>query len=169
MFLRHSNSFMPDCSKKRNLSHKEWVVYQFYCCDFDSSYKNVFLHTSFIEGLVIDKSIDQHPFPTVEEKEKVKENPNYKRGFRNALTLLESDISGESKLLHKLYDDRNALIHNIARKPNPLDQNGIEMMRNKMWQNILDIYKTSDFIDRLFRERGYEFSPKERCSSITTY
>lgn len=152
-----------DCNnrKKYNLTHNEWVLYQF-DCGFYRSYKNVFLHTSFLEGLILDKSQEKTSFPTEDEREKIEEDQNYKRGFRRALKILKEDLNNEYRLLHKLYDDRNKLIHSIARLPRPLDQDGIESIRDTMWKHIIEIYKGSDFINNLFIEREYGFSPREK-------
>jgi hypothetical protein len=133
-------------------------------------YKDVFLHTSFLEGIIIDKSLQEYHFPFDEhEKKMFEEDPQYQRGFRSALKFLQAKLGTEEyKLLHKIYDDRNNLIHDIARTKADnelvgMDQRSIEAARDQMGHNILVIYRGSHFINELFRDR-YGLLPKKEIS-----
>lgn len=140
-------------SVNKSLSHDDYVRYQFYCGKnrFVASYKNVFLHTSLVEGLIVSKSEEANPYPDEKEKEN---NAKY-RTFRYALVILKKLLGDEYKILHVLYDDRNDLIHDITK----LDQNAIEEKIRKMWVHIVEVYKGSEFLNELFGNR-YNFSPK---------
>lgn len=142
---------------KKHLPHKEWVLNQFEKY-LTLSYRNVFIHTSIIEGLLIDESEEETPFP--DEKEKKKCQKQF-RIISYAMKLLGK----LNKNYKKLFENRNDLIHGIARKSNPLDQDNIEKKIKEMHSCIINIYKEK-YINNLFGKRGYKFYPKDKVNII---
>lgn len=160
------------CGKKYNdLSHVDWVNYQLKC-NLNNSLRNVLLHTSFIEAILIDKSEDIKGFPFT-DKEKCNVCNNRYRTIRGALKVLEKEkvISNNEKMdcFDKLFDTRNRLIHSVARKGKELDQNQIEKLRNDMYEKIMQIYRSSPVILGIFRERGYSLPSEERFYELSSH
>ena len=145
---------MISCSEKKNLSNPKYVQYQFYCVDLSAFYKNVFIHTSLLEGLIVRSAEEKVPH-TPSKCSSCGRKDEF-RTFRKALDILDDDIVVEKDLLHKIYNKRNELAHDFV----TLDQDKIDGNIKVVWKMILQIYKDSEFLNNLFY-KYYQFRPKE--------
>jgi len=157
------------CGKKySDLSHIDWVNYQLKCNLARRSLRNVLLHTSFIEAVLIDKSQD-----IIKLGEADREKGKKYRDIKIAIKILEDEelISYQGKsstresIFRDLFISRNDLIHGIVKLPG-LDQGQIEKLRNEAHEKILQIY-SSAFILKIFAEREYSLPSKEVISELS--
>jgi len=147
---------MIDCSKKRNLSNDEYVRYQFNCTKLNAFYKNAFIHTSLLEGLIVSNSEQKEPH--ISQKCECCGRVDNFRSIRKALNILKPEIDdgdGNWELLQEIFDKRNDLAHDFV----ILNQNAIESKIKEIWKMILHLYTNSGFINKCFEER-YGFEPK---------
>lgn len=150
---------MIDCSEKKGLSNTEYIRWQFYCGKLSSIYKNVLLHTSLLEGLIIERS-EKKISHIPSECQACRHKRDF-RTFREALGILDEEIGAAKKLLHKIYTQRSDLAHDITKQ----SQDEIDSQIKDIWGNILEIYKTSDFVNNLFQEH-YGFKPQSVVDAI---
>lgn len=150
---------MMDCLRKTGLSNIEYVKYQFYCAKLNSTYKNVFIHTSLLEGLIVDESERKKPH-IISKCSCCGYEKNF-RNFRGALNILKDEPCQNNELLHKIYNNRNNLAHDFI----SLQQIEIDSNIKNLWENILNVYEL-DFINKLFEER-YGFKPKDAIAKAT--
>ena len=81
-----------------------------------------------------------------------------------ALVLLKNQrllTPKEKGLYDDLFGARNELIHKIIEK----DQDIIDKEVVNLYCLIRNVYKKSDLINNLFKERGYKFEPKDKFKS----
>ncbi|TSC67980.1 MAG: hypothetical protein G01um101466_588 [Parcubacteria group bacterium Gr01-1014_66] len=134
----------PDCRnrKRHDLTNQEWVKYQL-DCNLDREIRDVLLHASFIEGVIIAESEKYHTFPYQDEKGKF-------RSFWKALNLLKGKMNDEFNPINEMRELRNELIHGIAK--NGFDQKTIERKRDSLYCLILKVYN-GNFMNNKFKER----------------
>ena len=123
---------------KRWKNHNEWVAEQFQNKYLKKSYRNVLIHTSIIEGMLIKKS---------GEKSFIAANK----------FLLDSGVIDSSE--HKTFDEirkiRNKISHNIfsGNSGAGLSQKDIDILLKEVIYKMHTAYKTSRFLNRnLFME-----------------
>jgi len=125
-----------------NLNHVDWVKQQFDKY-LNKSYRDVFVHSSMIEGILINES-GKDSFDTANK----------------ALLLSNKINSSEFCVFNELRKIRNTLSHNIF-KNNGLPQKEIDKLRNMLMTKILEAYSTSKFLDaKLIMKYQITRSPK---------
>ena len=124
----------------KNLSHKDWVKQQFDKYP-KSSYRNVFVHSSIIEGILVNES-GMDKFDSA-----------------NKFLLCSQKInSSEFCVFNNIRKIRNKLAHNIF-KGKGLSQNHIDKLRDDLMEEIHNAYKVSIFLDcKLFKKYKLERS-----------
>jgi hypothetical protein len=129
----------------KNLSHHDWVVQQFDKY-LRSQYRDVFIHSSIIEGVLVNES--------------------GKRSFdlaNKSLLCSKKIYSSEFCVFNEIRDIRNRLAHDIFKK-NGLAQNDIDKLRDDLIEKIHEAYKTSSFLEeKIFKKY------KIKRSSIITF
>lgn len=128
----------------KNLNHHNWVVQQFEKY-LKTSYRNVFIHSSIIEGVLVNESGED------------------KFDSANRFLLCSRKInSSEFCVFDKIRKIRNSLAHRVFKKRG-LSQKEIDKLRDDLMEKIHEAYKVSDFLnEKLFKE--YKIT---RSSSIT--
>lgn len=118
----------------KNLSHQNWVLQQFEVKYLKSSYRNVIIHASIIEGSL--------------RKESGKSNFDL---ANKSLLQSKKIISSEFCILNDVRNIRNSLVHESFK--NGLTQNEIDKLRDKLMEKIHIAYKVSSFLDEdLFKK-----------------
>lgn len=119
----------------KNLSHKDWVKQQFNKY-LKSSYRNVFVHSSIIEGILVNES-GMDKFDSA-----------------NKFLLCSQKItSSEFCVFNEIRKIRNSLAHDIFKKKLP--QNDIDKLRDDLMEKIQKAYKISSFLDKkIFKKYG---------------
>lgn len=154
-------------SKNSSLSHKEWIQYQFDCRDKKEQYRDILIHVSLVESILINESERYHSFPCPNEK------GNY-RNFRYAISLLKGIYKNkkdnkEFGKIENLWKCRCELIHGIIK--NGLSELEIKNLIKKIYKNIKIVYKSGLF-NKIFKnidvhkKRGYNFLPSKKLSSF---
>ena len=113
--------------KQKHLTHEAWVKDQ----KLRKTFRDVLVHTSLIESIIINESIKIEPLPNKEIK-------TY-RSFGKAITILDKNKIID---IYLLKEKCNELMHNIFRKKLNQDQN--EKIRDEMFNLINKIRKESD-------------------------
>lgn len=117
----------------KNLSHNDWVIQQFQKY-LRTSYRNVLIHASIIEGTL--------------------RNESRKKTFdlANKYLLYSGKInSSEFSIFDEIRKLRNSLVHDSVK--NKLVQNEIDELRDELMEKILKVYKISNFLnDKLFKK-----------------
>ncbi len=118
------------------LSHNDWVIHEYDARSLKSSYRNVILHSSFIEGAV--------------------RNSSNKDNFKQANESLKSTgtISPEEfNAFEDVREVRNKLIHEIFK--DGLGEDQILELRDTLNKKILTAYRISKFLDNIvFKKYG---------------
>lgn len=149
---------------EKKLSHEKWVECQFNKYN-KSCFRDVVLHTSFIESTIIAESERFHPFPCLKERGQF-------RTFGYAIELLKTNDDYKDKdfeAINDLREKRNNLIHGIMEEG--IDQNEIESRVGKIYEKIKEVYK-SDLFNKIFekfanfKKRNYGFLPKDKLSKF---
>ncbi len=152
---------MKEKIKKNLLPHEKFIEYQFDHY-LRKEYRDVLLHTSIIESIIIAESKSLHPFPCPNEKSKY-------RKFSYAIDILKKDKDKsdllEIKKVVSLWKKRNEMIHGIMEKR--YDQKQIEALRNILHNLLIDVYKL-DFLNNIFENRGYPFLPKNKIIELVS-
>jgi hypothetical protein len=124
------------------LSHNDWVIHEFNAKSLKSSYRNVILHASFIEGAV--------------------RNVSNKGTFKNANKSLKGTgtISPEEfNAFEEVREVRNKLIHEVFK--DGLDEDQIVRLRDTLMEKIITAYRISKFLDgNVFKKYGIQRLPK---------
>lgn len=118
----------------KNLSHQDWVKQQFDKY-LKSSYRNVFVHSSIIEAILVNVS-GMDKFDSA-----------------NKLLLCSQKInSSEFCVFNNIRKIRNKLAHNIF-KGKGLSQNDIDKLRDDLMEEMHNAYRISVFLnDKLFKK-----------------
>lgn len=126
----------------KHLSHKDWVIRQFDVNDLRSSYRNVILHASIIEGTVRNVS-SQGKFKQANDS------------LKKSRTITPE----EYRAFEEVRDVRNKLVHESFKDGYTQDE--IEDSRDTLMKKILTAYRISTFLDnRLFKKYGIPRPPK---------
>ncbi|MDP1845944.1 MAG: hypothetical protein Q8L09_04335 [Candidatus Moranbacteria bacterium] len=129
----------------KNLSHHDWVVQQFDKY-LRKQYRDVFIHSSIIEGVLVNES-----------KERSFDLANKR------LLCSKKIYSSEFCVFNEIRDIRNKLAHDIFKKDG-LTQKDIDKLRDDLMEKIHKAYKISSFLeDKLFKKY------KINRSSIITF
>ena len=122
----------------KRLNHTDWVVWQFNPRGLKATYRNVILHSSFIEG-VLRREVWG-------EKKKGSFHEAIERlSTRGRITSHERQVFMEVKNL------RNDLVHDSFK--NRFTQKQTEACLNDLWEKILKAYGISTFLDdELFKK-----------------
>jgi len=125
----------------KRLSHNDWVIQEFNAKSLKSSYRNVILHASFIEGAV--------------------RNVSNKGSFEKAnksLVGAETISLEEFNAFEAVREVRNKLIHQVFK--DGLDEDQILGLRDTLREKILAAYRISTFLDdRVFKKYGIQRLP----------
>ena len=125
----------------KNLSHKNWVLQQFEAKYLKSSYRNVIIHASIIEGILRNES-GKSMFDLANK----------------SLLLSKKISSSEFCIFNGVRAIRNNLVHESFK--NGLAQNEIDGLRDNLMENIHNAYKVSSFLDKnLFRKYNIKRAP----------
>jgi len=118
----------------RNLSHDDWVRQQFEDKYLKTSYRNVLVHSSIIEGTLRNES-GRKTFD-----------------LANKQLLCSGKISSsEFCIFDEIRDIRNRLVHDSFK--NGFVQNEIDGLRDELMKKILEAYRISSFLNvTLFME-----------------
>lgn len=129
----------------KNLNHHDWVIQQFEGKYLESTYRDVIIHSSIIEGMLANES-DEDNFDSA-----------------NKLLLCSRQIdSSEFCVFNKVRKTRNKLVHGIF-KNGGLPQNDIDELRDDLMKKIHEAYRMSNFLnEKLFKK--YKIT---RAPSIT--
>jgi hypothetical protein len=126
----------------KHLSHNDWVIRQFDANGLRSSYRNVILHASIIEGAV--------------------RNVTNKGNFKQANESLKDagrTTPAEFNAFEEVREVRNKLIHESFK--DGLTEDRIEGLRDTLRKKILTAYKISKFLDdEVFKKYGIQRLPK---------
>jgi hypothetical protein len=126
----------------KRLSHIDWVIHQYEANGLRSSYRNVILHASIIEGAV--------------------RNESKKGGFEQANKSLKGAgiISpAEFNAFEEVRELRNKLIHESFK--DGLDEDQILELRDTLREKILMAYTISKFLEsKVFKKYGIQRLPK---------
>jgi hypothetical protein len=126
----------------KRLSHNDWVIHQFDANGLKSSYRNVILHASIIEGTV--------------------RNESNKDSFKQAnKSLKDTGIMSpaEFNAFEEVRELRNKLIHESFK--DGLDEDQILGLRDTLREKILMAYTISKFLDsKVFKKYGIQRLPK---------
>ncbi|OGY58145.1 MAG: hypothetical protein A3C03_00205 [Candidatus Colwellbacteria bacterium RIFCSPHIGHO2_02_FULL_45_17] len=155
---------MIDCLRereKRDLSNRDYVYCQFTNKRLKTRYKNVFIHTSLIEGLIVDRSLRKES--QVRQKCECCGREDSFRSFRRAIEILRDDVGDQYNSLHEIYTIRNELAHDFI----TLDQAPLEQKIEEAWEKIINVYKNSEFLNELFHVK-YNFRPDKIVEDSTT-
>jgi hypothetical protein len=120
---------------KKWLNHNEWVLEQFQEKYLKKRYRNIFIHASIIESVLVNKcGID-----------------NFYSA--NKCLLYSKDInSTEFSMFDKIRKNRNKVAHEIF-KNKGFSQRDIDKILHELRATILRAYRTSNFLDRnLFKK-----------------
>ena len=117
--------------KQKHLSHKEWVKAQ----KLDKTFRDVLIHASLIESIIINESIKNKCLSKKEIK-------TY-RSFGNAVTILDKNKIID---IYNLKERRNKLMHDIFKEE--LNQDQIEKIRDEIFDIINKIYKESEIVKK---------------------
>ena len=123
----------------KNLSHNDWALQQFDKY-LKTSYRNVLIHASIIEGILRNES-GQEKFYSA-----------------NKFLFCNKQITiSEFKVFDELRNIRNSLIHDSFK--DKLEQNKIDELRDKLMKKIHESYRISNFLNkRLFEKYSIERS-----------
>lgn len=123
----------------KNLSHQNWVLQQFDKY-LKSSYRNVIIHASIIEGVLRNES-GKNTFDLANK----------------SLLLSKKITSSEFCIFNEVRNIRNSLVHESFK--NKLAQNEIDELRDSLMEKIHKAYKISIFLNKnLFKK--YKIPPK---------
>jgi len=112
----------------KHLSHNDWVIRQFDANGLRSSYRNVILHASIIEGAVRNES-NKDSFKQANES------------LRDAGIISPAEFNA----FEKVREVRNKLIHESFK--DGLDEDQILGLRDTLRKKILIAYTISEFMD----------------------
>jgi hypothetical protein len=111
-----------------NLNHNDWVKQQFDKY-LNKSYRDVVVHSSLLEGILVNES----GMDTFDAS--------------NKFLLCSQKISShEFCIFNAVRKARNALVHKPF-KGKGLLQKEIDKLRNTLYENILEAYKSSSFLN----------------------
>ncbi|OGL52764.1 hypothetical protein A3K55_01410 [Candidatus Shapirobacteria bacterium RBG_13_44_7] len=113
----------------RNLTHGEWVLQQFEERYLRSSYRNVLIHASIIEGTLRNESGSERFY-----------SANEYLNNNHIITPAEYYVFDEVR------DTRNKLIHDSFK--DGLEQNAIDELRDELMEKIHEAYRISDLLNR---------------------
>jgi len=117
------------------LNHNEWVLEQFQEKYLKKSYRNIVIHSSIVESVLVNKcGIDNF-------------------NSANKCLLYSKDInSGEFSMFDKIRKNRNKIAHEILKKKG-LSQKDMDKILHDLRTTILKVYETSNFLDKnLFKK-----------------
>lgn len=120
---------------KKWLNHNEWVLEQFQEQYLKKRYRNIFIHASIVESVLVNKcGID-----------------NFHSA--NKCLLYSKDINpAEFSMFDKIRKNRNKVAHEIF-KDRGLSQRDIDKILHELRTTILKAYGTSNFLDiNLFKK-----------------
>ncbi|KKW19074.1 hypothetical protein A2852_02045 [Candidatus Adlerbacteria bacterium RIFCSPHIGHO2_01_FULL_54_23] len=118
----------------KNLSHQDWVKQQFGKY-LKSSYRNVFVHSSIIEGILANES-GMDKFDSA-----------------NKFLLCSQKInSSEFCVFNNIRKIRNKLAHDIFKRKG-LSQNEIDKLRDDLMKEIHNAYIVSNFLNNKLFEK----------------
>lgn len=125
----------------KNLNHHDWVVQQFDKY-LRKQYRDVFIHSSIIEGVLVNES-GMDKFDSA-----------------NKFLLCSKKItSSEFCIFNEIRKIRNSLAHDIFKKKG-LAQKDIDKLRNDLMEKIHKAYKVSIFLDqKIFKKYKITRSP----------
>lgn len=112
----------------RDLSHDDWVRQQFEGKYLKTSYRNVLIHSSIIEGTL--------------------RNESGRETFHSANKALSHSGKigpSEFRIFDEIRDIRNHLVHESFK--NGLIQNQIDGLRDELMKKILEAYRISSFLN----------------------
>ena len=124
----------------KNLSHNDWVKQQFEAKYLRRSYRNVVIHSSIIEGTLVNSSGKKRN--TFDEANK-------------SLSHTGKISSSEFCIFNEIRNIRNQLVHESFK--NKLVQNQIDGLRDDLMKKIHEAYKMSSFLnEKLFKKYNLE-------------
>jgi DNA-binding MltR family transcriptional regulator len=133
----------------KNLSHHDWIIQQFEEKYLKISYRDVLIHSSIIEGVL------------------VKESGVDKFDLANKFLLCSGKISAsEFCAFDEIRKIRNRLAHDIFKKS--LAQEEIDKLRDDLMRKIHKAYKISTFLDaNLFQRYQIARQPSIKLVDIS--